>query len=42
VVMSPRRVQEMLAPLEYLENVPPLRRHPIDEKALMSFVPVLS
>ncbi|KAJ7879587.1 Gti1/Pac2 family-domain-containing protein [Mycena olivaceomarginata] len=39
---SPRRVQEMLAPLEYLENVPPLRRHPIDEKALMSFVPGLS
>jgi hypothetical protein len=24
-----------LAPLEYLQNIPPPRRHPIDEKALM-------
>ncbi|EKM80597.1 hypothetical protein AGABI1DRAFT_112366 [Agaricus bisporus var. burnettii JB137-S8] len=26
---------ECLAPLEYLQNIPPPRRHPIDEKALM-------
>jgi hypothetical protein len=28
---------EVLAPLTYLQNIPPLRRHPLDEKALMSF-----
>ncbi|KAI3604668.1 hypothetical protein WG66_008398 [Moniliophthora roreri] len=28
---------ETLAPLEYLENIPPPRRHPVDEEALMSF-----
>ncbi|CAK5265384.1 unnamed protein product [Mycena citricolor] len=33
--------QKVLAPLEYLENVPPPRRHPLDEKALMSFFPGL-
>ncbi|KAJ6629455.1 Gti1/Pac2 family-domain-containing protein [Mycena sp. CBHHK59/15] len=33
---------EDLAPLVYLENMPPLRRHPVDEKALMSFVPALT
>jgi hypothetical protein len=27
---------EVLAPLAYLQNIPPLRRHPLDEKALMS------
>ncbi|KAK7005980.1 Gti1/Pac2 family-domain-containing protein [Favolaschia claudopus] len=37
--MSPRSVKALLAPLEYLENIPPARRHPIDEEALMSFVP---
>ncbi|KAJ7020016.1 Gti1/Pac2 family-domain-containing protein, partial [Mycena alexandri] len=36
-----QRIREILAPLEYLENIPPSRRHPEDEKALMSFVPVL-
>ncbi|KAF7376586.1 hypothetical protein MSAN_00075000 [Mycena sanguinolenta] len=40
--MSARHMQEILAPLEYLENIPPPRRHPVDEKALMSFVPALS
>ncbi|KAJ7451860.1 Gti1/Pac2 family-domain-containing protein [Mycena galericulata] len=40
--LSPRRIQEILAPLEYLENIPPPRRHPEDEKALMSFFPGLS
>ncbi|KAK7040130.1 SCF ubiquitin ligase complex subunit cdc4 [Paramarasmius palmivorus] len=28
---------EMLASLEYLENIPPPKRHPIDEEALMLF-----
>ncbi|KAF7357839.1 hypothetical protein MVEN_00830000 [Mycena venus] len=41
-IMSPRHVQKILAPLEYLENIPPPRRHPEDEKALMSFVPGLA
>jgi len=40
--MSPPRVHKALAPLEYLENIPPPRRHPEDEKALMSFVPQLA
>jgi len=31
-----------LAPLSYLQNIPPLRRHPLDEKALMSFTPTLA
>jgi Gti1/Pac2 family transcription factor len=26
-----------LAPLAYLQNIPPPRRHPLDEEALMSF-----
>jgi hypothetical protein len=26
---------DSLAPLEYLQNIQPLRRHPVDEKALM-------
>ncbi|ESK90894.1 hypothetical protein Moror_16480 [Moniliophthora roreri MCA 2997] len=35
---KPRRsTAETLAPLEYLENIPPPRRHPVDEEALMSF-----
>ncbi|KAJ7782365.1 Gti1/Pac2 family-domain-containing protein [Mycena maculata] len=37
VVIRNVRVKEILAPLEYLENIPPPRRHPEDEKALMSF-----
>ncbi|KAJ6538893.1 Gti1/Pac2 family-domain-containing protein [Mycena vulgaris] len=40
--MSILRAQEILAPLEYLENIPPSRRHPEDEKALMAFVPGLT
>ncbi|KAJ7141241.1 Gti1/Pac2 family-domain-containing protein [Mycena epipterygia] len=36
------RVPKILAPLEYLENIPPPCRHPEDEKALMSFVPGLT
>lgn len=30
------RASEVLAPLEYLQNIPPSRRHPLDEEALMS------
>ncbi|KAF8635234.1 hypothetical protein AX17_004007 [Amanita inopinata Kibby_2008] len=30
---------ESLAPLAYLENIPPPRRHPLDEKALKLFSP---
>ncbi|KAJ6594462.1 Gti1/Pac2 family-domain-containing protein [Mycena capillaripes] len=33
---------KILAPLEYLQNIPPPPRHPEDEKALMSFVPGLT
>ncbi|KAF5355447.1 hypothetical protein D9758_006391 [Tetrapyrgos nigripes] len=29
--------EKILAPLAYLENIPPPRRHPLDEEALMSF-----
>ncbi|KAJ7091973.1 Gti1/Pac2 family-domain-containing protein [Mycena belliarum] len=36
------RAQKILAPLEYLENIPPAPRHPEDEKALMSFAPGLT
>ncbi|KAG6831721.1 hypothetical protein H0H87_004272 [Tephrocybe sp. NHM501043] len=28
---------DLLAPLEYLKAIPPPRRHPLDEEALMSF-----
>ncbi|KAK1222769.1 hypothetical protein PQX77_014378 [Marasmius sp. AFHP31] len=28
---------DILAPLAYLENIPPPRRHPLDEEALMAF-----
>ncbi|KAJ7213747.1 Gti1/Pac2 family-domain-containing protein [Mycena rebaudengoi] len=38
--ISPQQLD--LAPLAYLENIPPTRRHPVDEKALMSFVPTLT
>lgn len=31
---------DLLAPLAYLENIPPPRRHPLDEEALMSFTGV--
>jgi len=30
---------DILAPLAYLQNIPPPRRHPMDVKALMSFTP---
>lgn len=41
--MPPRHVQEiLLAPLEYLESLPPPCRHPVDEKALISVVPRLA
>ncbi|RDB25457.1 cAMP-independent regulatory protein pac2 [Hypsizygus marmoreus] len=31
------RASDILAPLAYLQNIPPPRRHPMDEEALMSF-----
>ncbi|KAE9393218.1 hypothetical protein BT96DRAFT_887396 [Gymnopus androsaceus JB14] len=31
------KLGDVLAPLAYLENIPPPRRHPLDEEALMSF-----
>ena len=34
---SSTSLNDSLAPLEYLQNIQPLRRHPIDEKALMRF-----
>jgi hypothetical protein len=40
-LMSPV-TPEVLAPLAYLQNIPPLRRHPLDEKALMSFTPTIT
>lgn len=33
---------QALAPLEYLQNLAPPRRHPMDEKALMALYPDLS
>ena len=33
--------ESSLAPLEYLKNIPPPRRHPIDEKTLMLFTSTL-
>ncbi|KAJ7646725.1 Gti1/Pac2 family-domain-containing protein [Roridomyces roridus] len=39
---QPIRIKDaILAPLEYLERIPPPPRHPEDEKALMSFVVAL-
>jgi len=42
--VQPRVVQPQgaLAPLSYLQTMPPHRRHPLDEKALMSFTPTLA
>ena len=37
VVPAGRGTTGVLAPLEYLQNIPPPRRHPLDEEALMSF-----
>lgn len=37
--ITPENVSEVLAPLAYLQAIPPPRRHPLDEKALMSFAP---
>jgi hypothetical protein len=39
---APPKLAEVLAPLAYLQNIPPPRRHPLDEKALMSFTPGLT
>ncbi|KAL0956833.1 hypothetical protein HGRIS_002944 [Hohenbuehelia grisea] len=36
------RKWDCLAPLAYLQTIPPMRRHPLDEKALMSFTPGLA
>ena len=36
-VPAGRSATGILAPLEYLQNIPPPRRHPLDEEALMSF-----
>jgi hypothetical protein len=41
-LMQQQSVSGVLAPLSYLQNIPPLRRHPLDEKALMSFAPTLA
>jgi hypothetical protein len=41
-LMQSQNVAGILAPLSYLQNMPPLRRHPLDEKALMSFAPTLA
>ncbi|KAF8647159.1 hypothetical protein AX16_006990 [Volvariella volvacea WC 439] len=35
-------LSDMLAPLVYLQNIAPVRRHPIDEKALMALRPRLT
>ncbi|KAG2112078.1 Gti1/Pac2 family-domain-containing protein [Suillus clintonianus] len=39
---APPRDGQSLAPLTYLQNLAPLRRHPLDEEALMAFCPGLS
>jgi len=38
----PPRGRQSLAPLVYLQNLAPPRRHPMDEKALMALYPDLS
>lgn len=35
------RSGKILAPLVYLQNLPPPKRHPVDEEALMAFSPGL-
>ncbi|KAF8070793.1 Gti1/Pac2 family-domain-containing protein [Lyophyllum atratum] len=37
ILSPPNRASAILAPLEYLKTIPPHRRHPVDEEALMSF-----
>ncbi|KAF8893453.1 Gti1/Pac2 family-domain-containing protein [Infundibulicybe gibba] len=37
-----RGLNGILAPLRYLQNIPPPRRHPMDEEALKSFTPGLA
>lgn len=39
---APPRDGQSLAPLTYLQNLAPPRRHPLDEEALMAFYPRLS
>ncbi|KAG0701274.1 Gti1/Pac2 family-domain-containing protein [Suillus ampliporus] len=39
---APPRDGQSLAPLVYLQNLAPPRRHPLDEEALMAFYPGLS
>lgn len=39
---APPRGGQALAPLVYLQNLAPPRRHPMDEKALMALYPDLS
>lgn len=39
---TPPRDGQSLAPLTYLQNLAPPRRHPLDEEALMAFYPRLS
>lgn len=39
---SLERKEQMLAPLVYLQNLPPPRRHPVDEEILMTLYPSLT
>ena len=39
---KPQNASQVLAPLVYLQNIAQPRRHPLDEKALMSFHPGLA
>jgi hypothetical protein len=40
--VKPQNATQVLAPLAYLQNIAQPRRHPLDEKALMSFHPGLA
>lgn len=40
--LGPQNTTQVLAPLAYLQNIAQPRRHPLDEKALMSFHPGLA
>lgn len=41
-LVKPQNSSQILAPLAYLQNIAQPRRHPLDEKALMSFHPGLA
>jgi len=41
-LIKPQNASQVLAPLAYLQNIAQPRRHPLDEKALMSFHPGLA